>query len=462
MTILTVDDAPVSGQDETVMSTRVKQESPCLLTVTASAIFGALLALLAATTTILVGSIGFFPSILLTGIILTAVGSFTLWNLLGELRKGTSVYDLKKLLNRRESAIHELVSMQSELSGQVEARESELTRSYKYFRQLMKTFDMATFHCDLENRFEWAHNFVGDGDALIGKKIEEILPEDASFLLSLLVENACSDHEIHTGQLEFEVGGEMRHYRVQVAPRFDRNGNLNGSICVSNDVTEKVRWDEHLAKMILEVNHRARNLLAIIVSMLRQTSKTAKSVEDYKEKITDRVSSLAKSIELISKDSWTATSLNQLVQIQLQHACPNAEHQIEISGTDVCLAPKAIQNIGLAIHELSTNAKKFGALSHSSGIVQITWQINELSDQTPILNMRWKEHSENYVESNQSRGLGLTILENIVAQELDANSELNWNETGLEYTLTLGEEWFETTPLITACNRLETQLDVGL
>lgn len=432
----------------------IRRASLCLATVLMSAIFGALLVMLASVVTIVISSIGFLPSILIAGIILTAIGSLTLWKVLGELRSGTSIKELQSRLARRETSIKSLQTSQTALSKQLEAYESELSRSYAYFRQLMKTFGMATFHCDLEDRFEWAHNFSGDRSNVVGRTVDDVLPKDAAFLLSLLMENARADEQIHSGQLEIEVDGEMRHYGVQVAPRYDRAGNLTGTICVSNDVTEKARWNDHLAKMTLEVNHRARNLLAIIVSMLGQTAKNATSIDAFKNKITDRVSSLAKSIDLVSKDSWTATSLTRLIQIQLRHVMPNFEDQVELSGAEIYFAPKAIQNIGLAIHELSTNARNFGALSSPSGRVAIAWEVVETTDQQSEMRLIWTEKSDVPAPKTVDKKLGLKILEDIVAQELGGQSRLTWTDDGLVYEMTIPDKWFESTPLLNACEKL--------
>lgn len=426
-----------------------------LILVVLAILFGALSATLADLASVFERELGLLPATLLVAVALVTCASMVFWKARSIFSNVHVIQNLKDAVAERESSITSLRSNETELSQRLEAYQSELRRSYKYFRQLMKTFGMATFHCDLENRFEWIHNFSGDEKNILGRTVDDVLPEDAGYLLSILMQDARDDFEIHSGQLAIEVDGETRHYSVQVAPRYDQKGRVNGTICVSSDVTEKARWNDHLAKMTLEVNHRARNLLAIIVSMLGQTAKTALSVDDFQRKITGRVSSLARSIDLISKDSWTATSLMRLVKIQVQHVCPNSEDDIVISGPDICLAPKAIQNIGLAIHELSTNASRIGALSSSGGKIEISWHVFKTTDGNNALRLTWRETGDKVRDAdNVQKGLGLKILEDIVAQELGGQSDLTWTKTGLVFEMTIPEDWFESTPLLFACEKL--------
>lgn len=411
-----------------------------LITFMASAAFGVFLVLVALTTTTFIVEIGFRKSILLAGIVLTLAGSASLWHLLKAMGDGASVWKLRRMIRESEASIQSLKQTELELNKELRASEVELTRSYRYFRQVLQTFDMATFYFDNEHRLTWSHNFSADTKTSVGKLVTSLVPGESGQTFARLLTQAMHDGEVHEGQIRILVDDEVRQYIIQVAPRHDRDGQIIGTICVSKDVTEKARWHQHLAEMTLEVNHRARNLLAIVVSILNHSGKSAATVVEYKSKILNRVFSLAKSIDLISQDSWTASSMRRLVVIQLEHVLGKLTGKIEITGTEVCLKSKAIQNVGFAIHELATNAVRHGALSQDMGTVRLSWDLSGPGDDQ-VLKLRWEETGGELAPEQIKSGMGLQILNNIAAQELGGDSSIEWTTTGMAYEMSIPGNW---------------------
>ena len=407
-----------------------------------AALYGALVFKACVFTSVFFSCISASDTLFLIALVSSVFAAICLSPVLIRLGNGATISELRLLLKNSQESVRVLKNKETQLNHDLKGYENELSRSYRYFRHVLKTFNMATFHSDMNHRIKWAHNFSYDKADIVGKKVTEIIPTVAGDKLASLMQEAIDDGDIHEDEIEIVINNQVRHYAVQVAPHYDREGNVVGSLCVSNDVTEKSMWHQHLATMTLEVNHRARNLLAIVVSMLGQTAKTVTSVSEYKSKILTRVTSLSKSINLITQDSWTASSLNKLVTIQIDHAAPGLASQIKIEGADVGLKSKAIQNIGLAINELTTNSKKFGALSAPEGSVLISWNVTEENSEQQLC-LRWNETWKHACSTPPQKGFGLTILEKIVAQELGGESRFTWHNSGVDFEMTIPGEWLD-------------------
>ena len=141
----------------------------------------------------------------------------------------------------------------------------------------------------------------------------------------------------------------------------------------ARDITDHKNWEQHTQILMREVTHRSKNLLAVIQAMARQTKIGSKTVADFEVRFSGRLQALAASQDLLVQRDWHGVSVTDLVKSQLGHYLDAHASQIEISGDDLVVTPEAAQNIGLAVHELSTNAAKYGALSVPQGRVQVRW-----------------------------------------------------------------------------------------
>lgn len=307
------------------------------------------------------------------------------------------------------------------------------------FSLVLRTFDIATFYCDLQHRYIWSHNFLGSPNDLLGKTAAEILPKAVADKLLRLKDKALNDGGMHDVELTFDIGTETRTYVVQVAPRRDLMGNIIGTMAVSCDVTERTLWQKHLVMMMREVNHRARNLLAIITSVCEQTSRTALNVSEYREKITGRVMSLASSMDLVNEDNWVSTSLEKLVTVQLSCLPHDKMKRVHVHGAKILVKSKAVQSIGLAIHELAMNASKHGALSCPNGRIDVRVTTDEIAGQ-PQLVFRWQETSTLKILPSDLNGFGMRLLNRIVSAELNGSSDFTWHLDGIEYILRMPSE----------------------
>jgi two-component sensor histidine kinase len=197
------------------------------------------------------------------------------------------------------------------------------------------------------------------------------------------------------------------------------------------------------------LRHRVRNLIAIISSIAARTGETAQSVPQYAEVLGSRLMALARTQSLLSNNSASAVNLASMIRDEVgAHA--HHETDYEISGPDVFLPAKAAEVLGLAIHELATNALKYGALSEPDGRVSIHWSVAD-RDGEPCLTFDWNERRKNYVESPASRrGFGTELVERRVPYELHGTSRLTIDGNGahcrIEFPLRDGASIFDSTP----------------
>jgi PAS domain S-box-containing protein len=238
--------------------------------------------------------------------------------------------------------------------------------------------------------------------------------------------------EYQTRRLDRE--GRPMDVWIRGAPVRSVEGNLFGASLIIRDITAQKRREEHVRFLMRELTHRSKNLLAVIQAMARQSLTLQTDPKDFVGRFSERLSSLAGSHDLLSNDDWAGASLTQLIRSQLQHFGDLMDSRILIEGTDVILKPEAAQNIGIALHELSTNAAKFGALSGDSGTVTISWSIRGL-DGASRIHLSWREQGGPRVEAPGHRGFGRTVMERVAGQALGGQSKATFAPSGVIWEL---------------------------
>jgi len=221
---------------------------------------------------------------------------------------------------------------------------------------------------------------------------------------------------------------------IRGAPVRSVEGNLFGASLIIRDITAQKQREEHVHFLMRELTHRSKNLLAVIQAMARQSLSLQTDPKDFVGRFSERLSSLAGSHDLLSIDDWAGASLTQLIRSQLQHFGDLLDTRILIKGADVILQPEAAQNIGIVLHELSTNAAKFGALSVETGIVIISWSIASNGDE-PRMRLNWREERGPPVLTPDHRGFGRMVMERIAGQALGGRSTATFAPDGVVWEL---------------------------
>src|ERR1700684_3112076 len=234
-----------------------------------------------------------------------------------------------------------------------------------------------------------------------------------------------------TQQVEFRVrrpNGELRWCTGTAAASVDAAGNVVRISGVTIDVTERKEAEERQVLLAREVDHRARNALAIIQSIIRLTR--AKSVDDYVATVEGRIKALALAHTLLSDSRWHGADLGTLVAEEF--APYRSGNKIELKGPNVSLSPATAQGIALALHELATNAAKHGALSSLTGKVALNWQV-----QPETLSLHWVESGGPQIAPPAARSFGLKVIRASIEQQLGGETIFDWDARGLRCSLSI-------------------------
>lgn len=180
-----------------------------------------------------------------------------------------------------------------------------------------------------------------------------------------------------------------------------------------------------------ELNHRVKNTLANVLSIVSLTRRRAEDLDEFAEGIDGRIRALSATHDLLTQSDWGTTPIRAVVEVELAPYARDEDHRLELTGPHTELAPNDALSLGLAIHELSTNAAKFGALSVSGGAVTVQWsQVNDT-----LARIEWVESGGPPVSKPQRRGFGTDLIEKIVAHELRHPVELEFRPEGVRCIL---------------------------
>lgn len=176
-----------------------------------------------------------------------------------------------------------------------------------------------------------------------------------------------------------------------------------------------------------ELNHRVKNTLANVLSIIALTRRRATDVESFAESLNGRIRALSATHDLLTQSEWGTTLIRAVVAAELAPYTQGADHLIELQGPDVELAPNDALSLGLAIHELATNAAKYGALSVHSGSLRIHWTMIS----SELARIEWRERGGPPIQADRPRGFGTELIEKIVAHELGRPVELRFEPEGV-------------------------------
>jgi two-component sensor histidine kinase len=199
------------------------------------------------------------------------------------------------------------------------------------------------------------------------------------------------------------------------------------------DITERKQHEEQIKLLLAEVNHRAKNMLTVVQSIARQTA--AASPEDFMERFAERIQALSASQDLLVKNEWRGVDLGDLVRSQLAHFKDLIGTRIELKGSPVLISASAAQTIGMALHELATNAGKYGALSTGAGRVEVAWSLDCAEKGTKSFTISWRETGGPSVTAPERSGFGSAIIGNLAEISLGAKVDLAFESGGLSWVL---------------------------
>lgn len=274
--------------------------------------------------------------------------------------------------------------------------------------------------------------------APIDEIILRLLPEDIPRVQLALAaaSDAIDPKPYHVRYRIQQTDGAIRWIEAHGITDFEGEANdrravrLVGTVC---DVTAVKRQEEHLQLLMRELAHRGKNVMSVVQSIARLTEKEGHA--DFASRFSDRIAALAASQDVVVNGDWHNVDVHDLVRSQLAHFKDMFDTRIVVEGERMNIAPAAAQTLGMALHELATNASKYGSLSDEHGQITIRWRLIDVGggDQFEI---HWVEQNGPSVVPPTRRGFGTTVVEVMAKSALSATVELTYPSTGVEWRLT--------------------------
>jgi two-component system, chemotaxis family, CheB/CheR fusion protein len=196
------------------------------------------------------------------------------------------------------------------------------------------------------------------------------------------------------------------------------------------DITERKQSEEQRELLLAELSHRVKNLLAVLQALASQTSRNSASIEEFRTVFEGRLRALARAHGLLFEGQWQGADLQTLIEQTLDAHRVDRPEAIEVAGPPVTLAPKQGLALGLALHELGTNAAKYGALSTGAGRIRISWELDNREGQRWV-RLDWQELGGPQVRPPTKHGFGTTLIKRTFEYELGGSAELLFKATGL-------------------------------
>lgn len=195
------------------------------------------------------------------------------------------------------------------------------------------------------------------------------------------------------------------------------------------------RSEERMHLVMRELSHRSLNLLTVVQLIAKQSGRLAPDHAHFMEGLNKRIAGLARSHDLLISTEWNAVSLKDLVAAQLSAFIPMPSERVEVDGPALMLRSQAVQHLGMGLHELATNALKYGALSVPEGRISVTWVVKKDANGAEQLQFRWTERDGPAVKATNRTGFGLSVTEALVPSGLDGKARTELREDGLVWEL---------------------------
>jgi PAS domain S-box-containing protein len=225
--------------------------------------------------------------------------------------------------------------------------------------------------------------------------------------------------------------GEYRWFLSRALPIRDEHGNVVRWFGTNTDITERLRADEQRIVLINELNHRVKNTLATVQAIAGQTLRDADLDGSVRDRFEARLIALSNAHNLLTEGNWEGAEIGQIIERALR---PHVgAERFRLLGPPVRLSPKAAVAIAMGIHELATNAMKYGAFSNDTGRVSVTWAVD--AAEASMLTMEWRESGGPVVSAPAKRGFGSRLIERNLAHDLDGEAKIDFRADGIVCTI---------------------------
>jgi PAS domain S-box-containing protein len=269
-------------------------------------------------------------------------------------------------------------------------------------------------------------------EEVVGKPITILIPQDRHDEEPTILERIRRGERVeHFETVRMRKHGSRVDISLTISPVKNAEGKIIGASKIARDITERKRSEAQIAILAREAEHRAKNVLATVQATVHLTQ--SDTPEGLKQAIEGRIQALANVHRLFVESRWEGADLHGLAQEELAAYSPGRETRVQIDGPSVLLEPNAAQAIAVILHELATNAAKYGALSVPNGQVRTEWS----HEQNGQLVLHWTEKGGPPVEPPTRRGFGARVMENMVRGQFKCELKFDWHPEGLACEIVL-------------------------
>ena len=286
---------------------------------------------------------------------------------------------------------------------------------------------------------------AGRTEGVYGYSAEELRAGGGELIRSLI--HPDDFHKVAARLVQLTAGpdGDVREFELRIRRRdggylwvldravaFERtaSGRVVKTLSAALDIDERKRAEERRTLLINELNHRVKNTLAAVQSIARQTLRSGRSADQIMELFTARLVALSAAHDVLTRESWEGAGLREIVDGALGPYEQDRAGRLAVSGPDVRLSARAALGFAMALHELATNAVKYGALSGEAGHVELAWQVRE-AEQGARLELEWREAGGPPVVAPKGGGFGSRLITQGLPSELNGATELVFASGGV-------------------------------
>jgi two-component sensor histidine kinase len=242
------------------------------------------------------------------------------------------------------------------------------------------------------------------------------------------------ERPFHPGTLVSVARSALRGRRRQYEARARLEDLHQGEVRLRAGLDKEKRAAEHQRLLIDELNHRVKNTLATVQSISAQTLRTADTKEDAQDALEKRLLALSRAHDVLTRESWDGADLVEVIEKALEPYQNSGESRVLITGPHVRVTPRMSLALAMAMHELATNAVKYGALSNKTGTIEVSWNVQN-GDAPPRLALKWTEAGGPPVVAPRRRGFGSRLIERTLANDLDGQVEIAFAPAGVVCTV---------------------------
>ncbi|MCZ6835265.1 MAG: PAS domain-containing protein [Planctomycetota bacterium] len=308
------------------------------------------------------------------------------------------------------------------------ARTDELQANYQAYPDLQFRVEadgtILDYHTSrLESKlFVQPHEFLG-------KRMQDVLPDVVGKQFSDAFEIVGREQKSVHIEYTLPIDGNLDSFEARIVPLRDAE-----MIVIARDITSRKDAENRQRLMMDELDHRVKNTLASILALHEHTRQSSETMEEYSERFSARLLAMARMHETLARNEWHGVGLRRLIHDTMDAYCSENEHRFSLQGDDIMLRPEVSSAMCLAVHELTTNAVKYGSLSNPSGRVDVVWTMIEEDHRLQLI---WTESGGPIVKAPSAEGLGLTLIKGLIGSQLGGKVDLDIQPSGLVATMSI-------------------------